>query len=72
MFVGGSKFDLIVANLLKGLQIPNVSNVPKSIPNGNKHDSSHTDVLFEFASTYLVDNMCMLIMIPKLKILRGM
>lgn len=71
MFVGGSNFDVIVANLLEGLPVPNASSMPKSISNWNKHDSSHIEALFEFAYAYLVDNACMLIMIPKLKILRG-
>ena len=36
----------------------------------NKHNSSHIKALFEFASTYLVDNVCMFIMILEVKVVR--
>lgn len=72
MFVGGSKLDVIAANLLEGLPIPNASSMPKSIPNWNKHNSSHIEALFEFAYAYLVDNACMLIMTLDLKFLEWM
>lgn len=69
--MGGSKFDLIVADLPEGLLVPNVSSPPQSILDWNKHNLSHIEALFEFTYAYLIDNVCMLIiMIRKFKVVR--
>lgn len=67
MLCDRSKFDLILADILEGFPPPNVSSPLERFSDWKKHDTNHIEALFEFEHSYLNDNACMLLMIPKIK-----
>ena len=61
-------FDLLIADLPKGLPVPLIS--PSSIPEWNKHDSDEIEAIFEFAFHFLHDDAHILLFVPKSKNVR--
>ena len=55
----GSKFDLMIVDLLEGLYVHNVSSPHTIIQEWNLHSPFDTEVLFEFASIYLYEDVCL-------------
>ena len=59
--------DFIMADLPKGLFVPNVSSLPYLISSWNAHNSEDIEALFEFADGFLIDDAPLLLFLRVFK-----
>ena len=67
---GRSKFDLVIVDVPKGLQVFHVSSPSELISSRNKLDACHIKVLLTLHVPILEDNACMHLIILEIKGMR--
>ena len=60
-------FDLLIANLHESLLVPRITSPPLSIPIWNRHDVNEVETTFEFAFSFLHDEVFVIFFVPKPK-----